>query len=113
MNLQKIRFYREDSRWFSDVPTWEGTKEDLEMVFGADVLLDLISEGEEEVSIEFGEERFPGSDQIIFLSPQGDGARYHLPSYRGKDYEMNFWICSVTKFVFGSYPDSLWMRKVL
>lgn len=111
--MQKIRFYKESSRWFSDIPAWEGSKDDLEMVFGADLLLDIISEGEEEVVLEFGDHKFPGSDQIIFIHLEGDGAKYHLPSYRGKNHEMEFWLCSVTKFVFGSYPDSLWMRKVL
>ena len=41
---RKFKFYKEeDNRWFVDLPEWEGDKEDLEMVMGADILLEILS----------------------------------------------------------------------
>ena len=38
-----LDFYREsNTKWFIDLPEWKGSKEDLEMVDGADTMLDII-----------------------------------------------------------------------
>ena len=42
--MRTFRFNKEeDNRWFVDLPEWEGEKDELEMVLGADMLLDIIS----------------------------------------------------------------------
>ena len=41
----------EDNRWYIDLPNWEGDKADLEMVMGADTLLEYISNNGDYVSI--------------------------------------------------------------
>jgi len=34
---RKLKFYKEaDERWYVELPEWEGSKADLEMVAGAD-----------------------------------------------------------------------------
>ena len=47
----KIKFYKENGKWYADVPTM--SKEDNEMVFGADIFLETISKGNSTLMIEF------------------------------------------------------------
>ena len=48
--MKLLKFYKEnDNRWFVNLPEWKGNKDDLEMVMGADTMLDYISDGENEV----------------------------------------------------------------
>ena len=35
----ELKFYKEEGKWYIDIP-WDGDKSELEMVMGADVLLD-------------------------------------------------------------------------
>ncbi len=59
MEARIFRFYKEeDNRWYIDLPEWEGSKEDLEMVLGADVLLFNLANEQDEVYVEFGSEPF-------------------------------------------------------
>ena len=37
---QNLKFNKEADRWYIDLPDWTGTKGELEMVAGADTLLD-------------------------------------------------------------------------
>ena len=37
------KFYKENSTWYIDLPTWQGDKADLAMVLGADTLLDHLA----------------------------------------------------------------------
>ena len=39
----KLSFYKEQERWYADIP--EVSKEDNEMVLGADIFLDKVSLG--------------------------------------------------------------------
>ncbi len=42
--MKNLKFYKEkDGRWYVDLPEWTGSKADLEMVCGADTLLDKLS----------------------------------------------------------------------
>jgi hypothetical protein len=40
-----IRFYLTNkNKWFADIPEWEGDIEELEMVMGADTMLNVMSD---------------------------------------------------------------------
>ena len=39
---QNLKFNKEADRWYIDLPDWTGTKGELEMVAGADTLLDCV-----------------------------------------------------------------------
>jgi len=98
-----------DYRWFVEIPEWEGSKEELEMVMGADTMLDLLSEGEDSIRLSLSDERFKGYDyELTFKEEAYDGANYHL---KGKNIEFEVWLCSVTKFVFGRYPESIYIKR--
>lgn len=111
--MQRLKFYKEsDSRWYVDLPEWTGDKSELELVSGADHMLEYIAQGDGEIWITFSRRKFTGADKLIFLRPEiGNGAFYKLKSYRGIELDLELWLCDVTKFVFGDFPKVLYLTR--
>ena len=113
--IRKIRFYKEkDSRWYVDLPEWGGTKEDLEMVSGADTMLDILAQGDDVIFVQIGDEKFPGAIQSILIesgSIEAGGAFYLIPFIGQMEYNLRIWLCDVTKFVFGTFPETIWLYR--
>ena len=111
--MKRLRFYKEsDNRWYVDLPEWEGSKDDLEMVFGADSMLEYMAEGEGQVWINISEEEFENADKLEFIklaTEIDNGAFYKLNKYRGVDIGLEMWLCDVTKFVFGYFPKTIFL----
>jgi hypothetical protein len=106
------RFYKEISgNWYIDLPEWEGDKSALQMVYGADTLLDIMSENGNNVNVMFSDEPFEGSHVMMWFAegvmgdPSFGGGSYRMHQYGGVEYALDLWLCDVTKFVFGSMPD--------
>jgi hypothetical protein len=107
------RFYKEsDTSWYIDLPEWPGEKAELAMVMGADVLLEILAQGEGEVKVTFADEPFEGAEQMTYYQDGNEigGAYYHLKSYMGIDYDFTLWLCDVTKFVFGKMPETIYFK---
>jgi len=105
-------FYKESSgNWYIDLPNYPGPKADLQMVGGADEMLDMISEGEERVAIYISDVNSSvpkDCDKLIFKGKSlvdGGGANYTWN-------KMNVWLCPVTKFVFGDYPKTIYIKVI-
>jgi len=106
-----IRFYKEPTeRWYADVPEWTGPKEDLEMVAGADLMLEILAEEEREITIQF----YTSLDEIkdetahvltLFEKCIDDGAEYIW-----EEYNLGVWLCDVTKFVFETFPKVIYFN---
>jgi hypothetical protein len=101
--MKYFDFYKESSgRWYIDLPDSPFVKSDLEMVEGADTLLELLAQGEARVTVVFSITPFPESNQLTMYR-EGDfegGGYYHLRSITGLDYTLSVWLCDVTKYVF-------------
>ncbi len=115
--MQNLKFKKESThRWYIDLPQWQGNKEDLEMVSGADDMLNYMSDGGNEVILSISEEYFNGSDKLIFIEEAKElenGAYYKLPIYRGIEIDLLIWLCDVTKFVFNDkFPTLLYISKI-
>lgn len=100
-----ISFYKESDRWYADIPSV--SKEDCEMVQGADLLLDRLSLGYDKVDVDFSD---VDNGKSIY--------RYHLMEHdeNGGTYtngNETFWICNVTHDVFGEHPKMLYINKVI
>lgn len=115
----RIKFYREaDMRWYADLPEYleaGGTKEDCEMVGGADDWLDIIAQGEWEVTLELSWKSFPEAEVLkLHHTDRGFpelGATYRVGTYKGIDYSSKtLWLCPVTIFVFGEYPEKIYYK---
>ena len=101
------RFYKtEENRWYIDLPEWKGSQADLEMVAGADKMLDVLSNNGNKITLNISdayEDKANWNEAIIlerhkkYPSILGGGAEYRWGS------EI-IWLCDVTKFVFGYFP---------
>lgn len=112
--MNHLEFYKEDKRWYADIPTWEGSKAELEMVEGADAMLDYISKGRERISLKLSDTKFEGSDELRFIREANEydnGAFYILNEYKGNEVNLNMWLCDVTKFVFGDFPKIIYLSE--
>ena len=113
--MEKV-FYKEEGRWFIFLPEYEGPKEDLEMVAGADVFLDTLSEGSSSVRLYLTLNPYKGAEVLTMLDDDGtieSGAFYRLDSYKTIKLELIMWLCDVTKFVFlGEFPERIYFNKI-
>jgi len=115
------RFYKDpDGRWFIDLPEYIqaglGDKSNLEMVAGADRLLDMVSKNTNEVTIRFSSEPFENYNYKLErssdygydteLDPEDDPGGW----YTVKSLKMNLWLCPVTLYLFdGIYPSNIFI----
>jgi len=117
-NLSTYKFAREGTQWFIDLPEYlaqGGSKADLQMVEGADELLDLIANGKRRVTIQLDREPFEGADVLELVelcdAPKG-GGYYKLERYRQQKLNKRIWLCDVTLFVFGDMPERIYIKKL-
>lgn len=109
----KSFFFKKDEelRWYVDLPEYieqGGKKEDLEMILGADLLLDILAENENEVEVKFNTSFFKESKYELTLDrSEEEGSYYKLT---GQNLEFEVYLCPVTVFVFGSYPEKIYLR---
>lgn len=117
----ELRFYKEvnkgllknSRRWYADVLNWTGDKSALEMVYGADVLLDNIAKGRDEVHLLFSSDIIQDADYLIFKHKTPiNGAMYRLKYLDGKNYNKKVWLCDVLKFVMGEFPKRIYFKEI-
>jgi hypothetical protein len=111
--MNKLTFYKEkDNRWYIDLPQWTGSKADLEMVAGADTMLDRLSEGKNSVILEVAEESNENMYIAEFEGPSlSSGGNYIIRNPNRISTHYRMWLCDVTKFVFGYFPKTLYFKK--
>lgn len=111
--MKRLRFYKEsDNRWYVDLPEWAGSKADLEMVSGADSMLEYMAEGRGQAWLVMSEQEFENSDKLEFLrlaTEIENGAFYKLDKYRGIEIGLEMWLCGVMKYVFGDFPKTIFL----
>ena len=115
--MKLFRFYKDELGWFVDLPEWEGERGELQMVSGADTFLDILSQGESEVYVTLSSNSFHNSEVLHFEKfgrlegfEMGEGAWYFLNEYMGISYSLTMWLCDVTKFVFGEFPNKIYFK---
>lgn len=107
-DIKTFKFEKESNgKWYVVLPEWEGDKEELEMVCGADTFLDILSQGESEVSLDISLTK-PSEFmyELIFKEESGGGGWYELKSDM---FNFDIWLCHVTKFVFGYLPVKIYI----
>lgn len=114
--MREFRFYKESTnRWYVDLPEWNGPKSDLEMVDGADSMLEYMAEGSGEVRAILSTQKVDNVYHLKFVreTPEiGEGAQYYLEEYLGLTINLRVWLCDVTKFVFGEFPNDIWIIPI-
>ncbi|MEE1884370.1 DUF6717 family protein [Pedobacter flavus] len=112
---ETFRFYKDQkNEWFIDLPEWEGSIAQLEMVEGADTMLDIISNNTRECFLKISDESFDGAEvlelQYARTNGEGGGGDYLLKFYNGQEINQKVWLCEVTKWLFRYLPDKIYFR---
>ena len=110
---QHLKFYKEETgRWYVDLPEFlaaGGEKADLEMVFGADTWLDILSNQGKAVEIEISSDE-ELDNHLILTNIDESGACYKAETFEGVRYDHVVWLCPVTIFVFGKFPEKIYYK---
>jgi hypothetical protein len=120
----KKRFYKQNEIWYIDLPEFLeiglGSTANLMMVDGADTFLDHLSNQQDEVWVHFSHESFEDAKYKLLADDYGKnqtllsfighahvqfGRYYTVPEYQNH----RLWLCPVTEYVFGNYPDVIWV----
>lgn len=110
-----IRFFKEEKLWYADLPAYidaGGELGECLMISGAPEFLDYLSEKGDEVSVLVltdTPEEYKPSEWIHLYR------RKNVPmegTYSSNDNFWTMWLCPVTLFVFGCYPDNLFIQRV-
>ena len=115
--MNKYRFYKNGREWFVDLPEYlekGGSVGNLEMVEGADTMLNIIAEDKEEVILYMSTEKLVNSDHLTLkekCEPLKGGAYYFMKEFEGKEINLTMWLCQVVEFVFGDIPTNIFVRK--
>jgi len=125
-------FYKEEGIWYIDLPEFLeaglGTKANLMMVAGADILLDILSNNTNRVSLKFDSQPFVGCNTVLDMINIGKdqevldaaghpfveyGAYYNAIEINGEPANHQVWLCPVTEYVFGGgYPTNIYVKVI-
>jgi hypothetical protein len=115
--MKTYRFIKQGNEWYIDLPEYleqGGAQGDLQMVEGADKMLDIMSSGEEIVSLTIAKEPFEGADLLSLTEkcdPYLGGGYYIMKQYEGTEINRTMWLCRVTEFVFADIPSEIYVRR--
>jgi hypothetical protein len=128
---QTLSFIKEEGIWYADLPEFLelglGSKGNLMMVDGADTFLDLLSNDGDRITLKLSTKTFNGySGRIkkikrglnrdlleeIGHAPVDYGAYYKAVEYKNQPFQHQLWLCPVTEYVFGEYPDEVFFSII-
>jgi hypothetical protein len=110
-------FIKKDGNWqlqFSNHTYKDGSDAYVPLEDGADTMLNLLSAGENEVSILMEKEPFENADVLELqqtCEPFLAGGYYLLHEYNGKVVDYPMWLSDVPKVVFGTIPQKIYFKK--
>lgn len=108
--MKYFKFIKLTDKWFVDIP-WDGDVNDLQMVYGSDILLDCYNKyGIVRCSVLENNETFEDEDNICTLKLKCcdlDGATYMTDCKRFKG---DIWLCRVLDHLFNGYPNTITVK---
>lgn len=110
--VDKLTFVKLCNNWYVDLPQYGGELGELEMVAGADELLQEIVEQSDkthQVTLEIVEDKKDSDIQLYLAELNNVGGTYKVYS-NDKFKTKELWLCNVTKFVFGEHPDEIFVK---
>lgn len=115
--MKRYRFIKTNGEWFIDLPEYieqGGNAGDLQMVLGADTMLDIMAGEAASVELTLAERSFEGADELELTEkcdPTIGGGYYLMKTYNGQEINKTMWLCQVTEFVFGGLPERIFVRQ--
>lgn len=114
---KKLIFVKLANRWYIHLPDYPGFIDELEMVLGADVLCDIIDTHDigyitVTVSDKPTYSEFSTGEYILDFvnSTEGADGEQDGANYRLRNYKLDVWLCNVTKYLFGEFPATFYIR---
>lgn len=112
----EVRFYKENGNWYADIPNH--TKEENEMVMGADAALDWLLESandcrvdkKNEITLTLSDNNEKYIAHLSITDHDEDGAYYMVSG--GIGVVEQIWICNVTHDVFGEHPEDIYILNI-
>ena len=103
----KLKFYREeDNKWYVNLPGYPGDKEELEMILGADQMLDNLSNYTDNIELDVDIEPLTGTYIVLNKQEEDDfGA-----TYTSAQFDFPIWLCAVTVHIFKHFPDKIYIK---
>lgn len=111
--IRNLTFYKtEENRWYANIPEWEGSVDELEMVAGADIMLDIYSQFENRITLTMSDLPLKRGDLLkrVYDPTVQSGSNYKVTTMFQQPYDYEIWLCDVTKFVFGRFPENIYIR---
>ena len=115
--MMRHRFMKTGRDWYIDLPEFleqGGNIGDLQMVDGADIMLDIIARNETEVTLQISKDEFDGADVLTLpelCDPDIGGGYYFLKTFEGELVNRTMWLCQVTEFVLGDIPSHIFIKR--
>lgn len=115
--MKAYKFTKTGQAWYIDLPEFieqGGSVDDLQMVDGADKMLDLMAGNESSVMVYAAKEPFEGADVLVLTEkcdPYIGGGYYLMAQYEGQEINQTMWLCQVTEFVFGDIPPQIFVKR--
>jgi hypothetical protein len=115
--MKCYRFVRSGSDWYIELPEYleqGGSAGNLQMVDGADKMLDMMAENNDAVLISIDRNVFDGADLLELTErcdPYIGGGYYLMKEYEGNLINRTMWLCGVTEFVFGDLPQKIFVKR--
>ena len=100
----------ENGQWFIVYPDYDGDQEDLEMVDGADELLDFLTTDGLYVTITVSIEEQPSWPYIRQVAHDEIGGTYQVCGVTG--FDKDIWLCNVVHNVLGEHPQIVYFMAV-
>jgi hypothetical protein len=115
--MKAYKFIKTGQEWYIDLPEYleqGGSIGDLQMVDGADKMLDLMAGNENTVTLLISKEQFEDADMLTLTEkcdPYIGGGYYIMKEYEGQEINQTMWLCQVTEFVFGDLPQQIFVKR--
>ena len=115
--MKSYKFIKNGNDWYIDLPEFierGGSAGDLQMVDGADKMLDIMAGSRSSVTLQIATEEFEGADLLRLAEkcdPTIGGGYYILQQYEGEIINRTMWLCQVTEFVFGDIPEKIFVKR--
>ena len=113
---KKLNFVKLAGKWFVHLSDYPGHYSELEMVLGADVMCDMIDTHDIGyitviVSTEPSENQFTTKEYTLdFVNSTTSNGEQDGANYRMREYKLDVWLCNVTKYVFGKFPATIYIK---
>jgi hypothetical protein len=115
--MNSYTFVKKDGNWqlqYSNYTYKEGHEIDIDLTEGSESMLNLLSDGKDEVSLFFDKQPFADANEIELVQrcePFLNGGIYRLREFEGKKLDYDMWISDVTQHVFGETPEKIYFKK--